>query len=513
MNGAESLVRTLVASGIDTCFTNPGTSEMHFVAALDQVPGMRSVLGLFEGVVTGAADGYARMADKPAATLLHCGPGLANGIANLHNASKAGTAVVNIVGDHATWHVAHDAPLTADVEGLATPVSDWVKTSTSSADVAADGAAAVAASRRHPGRIASLILPGDTAWEAATAPATPVAPEAPPALCAESLSQAAQWLRNGKRTALLLGGSTLREAPLRVAAGIAAATGATLLAPNSNARLTRGAGVAPIDCVPFAVDQALAFLAEYEQVVSLCAKPPVAFFAYPNKPSSLLPEHCEVLAAATREQDGPEALRQLAALLEAPEPAEIPVRELPPLPTDQPLGPESINALVAHRLPEDAIVIDEAITAARSLQKLTAGAPRHDLLQIVGGSIGIGPPLALGAAVACPDRKVLALQADGSAMYTLQALWTQAREQLDVTTVIYANRAYAILQGELRNVGAKTGKVAEDMMRLDMPELNFVDMAAGMGVPGERVDTVEAFDRALQKGLAIDGPYLIEARY
>ncbi|MGB0866939.1 MAG: acetolactate synthase large subunit [Granulosicoccaceae bacterium] len=513
MNGAESLVRTLIASGVDTCFTNPGTSEMHFVAALDQVPGMRSVLGLFEGVVTGAADGYARMADKPAATLLHCGPGLANGIANLHNANKAGTPVVNIVGDHATWHVAYDAPLTADVEGLAAPVSAWMKTSKSSQNVAADGAEAVAASQRHPGCIASLILPGDTAWEPASAEAAPAALPEFPALDHRQIQQAAERLQSGKRTALMLGGKILREQPLRLAAGIAEATGVTLLAPNSNARMTRGAGIVPIECVPYAVEQALAFLADFEQIVTIGAKPPVAFFAYPDKPSSLLPEGCEVFEAASREHDGVAALQQLADLLGASEVSEVPILDLPPMPVDDPLNPESINAVVAHRMPDQAIVIDEAITAGRSLHKLTAGAAPHDLLHIVGGSIGIGPPLAVGAAVACPDRKVLALQADGSAMYTIQALWTQARENLDVTTIIYANRAYAILQHELNNVGAKTGKIAQDMMRLDMPTLDFVSMARGMGVEAEKVSTPQELDSALQRGLAKKGPYLIEAQY
>lgn len=513
MNGAESLVRTLIASGVDTCFTNPGTSEMHFVAALDQVPGMRSVLGLFEGVVTGAADGYARMANKPAATLLHCGPGLGNGLANLHNARKAGSPIVNIVGDHATWHVAYDAPLTADVEGIARPVSGWLRTSKSSLEVAADGAAAVAASQQYPGAIASLILPGDTAWEPSNGSASPEPISAPANADSRSLATAAELLQNGKRTALLIGGHTLREQPLLVAAQIAQATGATLLAPNSNARMTRGAGIVPLESIPYPVDQALAFLADYEQIITVCAKPPVAFFAYPNKPSSLLPKGCTVHVAAGLDHDGVAALQHLATLIEAPSTLQVPVRDLPPLPTSGPLSPETINAVVAHRIPAQTIIVDEAITGGRSLQKLTAGAAEHDLLNIVGGSIGYGLPVAVGAAVACPERKVLSLQADGSAMYTIQALWTQSREQLDITTVIYANRAYAILQHELKNVGAKTGKIAQDMMRLDNPELDFVSLASGMGVPGEKVETVEDFDAALQRALSNPGPYLIEASY
>ena len=167
MNGAESLVRTLVAGGVDVCFSNPGTSEMHFVAALDRVEGMRCVLGLFEGVVTGAADGYFRMKGTPASTLLHLGPGLANGLANLHNAKKANSGIVNIVGQHATHHIGYNAPLTSDIEGLARPMSAWVRTSPDAKSVSADGAAAIAAARSAPPQIATLILPADTAWNEA----------------------------------------------------------------------------------------------------------------------------------------------------------------------------------------------------------------------------------------------------------------------------------------------------------------------------------------------------------
>src|ERR1700689_4904765 len=231
MNGAESLVRTLVAGGVDVCFANPGTSEMHFVAALDRVEGMRCVLGLFEGVVTGAADGYARMTGLPASTLLHLAPGLGNGLANLHNASRARSPIVNVIGDHATYHKQYDAPLNADIEGIARAYSKFLRTSKSALEVAADGAAAVAAARTAPGQIATLILPADTAWNEGSgiAPAESVPPPSPVASAA--VDGAAALLRTGKPTAIVIDGAALRRAGLVIAGRIAAATGATLLTP------------------------------------------------------------------------------------------------------------------------------------------------------------------------------------------------------------------------------------------------------------------------------------------
>ncbi len=512
MNGAESLVQTLIDSGIDVCFSNPGTSEMHFVAALDKIAGMRCVLGLFEGVVTGAADGYYRMSDKPAVTLLHLGPGLGNGLANLHNAKKAASAVVNIIGEHATYHVEHDAPLTADIEGIAKPVSHWVKTSRSAKDVAADGAAAVAASITYPGQVASLILPANTAWEAAGQPAPPLTPPAPKEVPTDRISAIAAVLRSGESTAFIMTGHTLRAEPLAIASRIAQATNATLLAQTSNARLERGAGRVPINSVPYPVDAAVKVLADYKHLICIGAKPPVAFFAYPDKPSCLWAEDCTPHILAHPDEDGMLALQALAdelnvsdrkPVIQSPSP--------PPLPAHGPLDVSSIAAIVGHLIPENAIVVDEGITASRNMPQATAGAAPHDWLQICGGSIGIGFPLATGAAVACPNRKVVALQADGSGMYTLQALWTQARENLDITTILLSNRAYAILKHELKNVGADAGTIATDMMELNRPDLDWVSMARGMGVEAGLATDTNSLIRELKAGLASEGPYLIEA--
>jgi acetolactate synthase-1/2/3 large subunit len=513
MNGAESLVRTLVNAGVEICFTNPGTSEMHFVAALDRVPGMRCVLGLFEGVVTGAADGYARMKDKPASTLLHLGPGLGNGLANLHNARKAQSPIVNIVGDHATYHLEHDAPLTADVEGIAWPVSAWVRTSRDARSVAGDGAEAVAAAWTRPGQVATLILPANTAWEESDGPATMAPLAGPPRVAEERVKSVAAVLRSGEPTVILMTGHVLRAHGLEVAGAIAAASGARLMGQMSNARLARGAGRVSIERVPYPVDQALAMLAGVKNMVLVGAKAPVAFFAYPDKPSLLWPEDCAVHTLAEAHQDTVHALEWLADELDAPlDGAVLQSLERSPLPADGPLDIDAIAQAVGALLPENAIVADEAIGSGRGMHPFTMGSPPHDWLQICGGAIGLGLPMATGAALACPDRKVVGLQADGSAMYTLQALWTQAREGLDVTTVLFANRAYASLKHELFNVGAHNpGRTALDMLEIGRPDLDWVALARGMGVEAARATTNAEFVRALRAGLASEGPYLIEA--
>jgi acetolactate synthase I/II/III large subunit len=511
MNGAASLVETLADAGVDVCFANPGTSEIHFVAALDQVGDMRCVLGLFEGVVTGAADGYARMADRPASTLLHLGPGLANGLANVHNARRANTPMVNIVGDHATYHKQHDAPLTSDVEGLAWLFSDWVRTSADSRSVAGDGADAVAAAMAPPGRVATVILPADASWNEADGPA-PLPPVGDRlSVAPETISHVARVLRSGEPAVLFMGGHALREPGLMVAGRIAAKTGARLLGQTLNARVERGAGRVPVDFLPYPVDAALATLADARHLVLVGSEAPVAFFAYPGKPSALCPPQCKTHTLATSGEDIVGALEALAEEVGAPQKAPVQAREKYPRPSGEAVTPEAAAAAVGTLLPEGAIVVDEALSAARVFMSQTRGAAPHDYLQVTGGAIGIGLPLATGAAVACPDRKVISLQADGSAMYTVQALWTQAREGLDVTTVVLNNRSYEILKQELADVGpGDAGRRALDMMELDRPALDWVALARGMGVEAERAKTMEEFDRQFAASLRSEGPYLID---
>lgn len=512
MNGAESLVRTLIESGVDTCFSNPGTSEMHFVAALDHVPGMRSVLALFEGVATGAADGYFRMARKPACTLLHLGPGLANGLANLHNAKKAGSGVVNIIGEHAESHIVLDAPLTSDIEGIARPMSHWVHTSANAADVAADGARAVQAALTPPGQIASLILPSDTAWTEGSGVAAPLTVPGY-AEFNDAAMDAAVLALDGPGSLLLLGAGALSAANLETAGQIAAKTGCAILSEWSNARLERGAGRVFIGKVPYPIDQALEVLARFNRIVLVGARAPIGFFAYPGKPAVLTRADADIIALAGADTNLTEALAGLAGAVKAN--TVSPLGIAVPQDTARPSGvitADSIAAVLARVIPENAIVVDESVTTGRAFLPATAGSEPHTWLNNCGGSIGYGMPVAIGAAIACPDRKVLAMIGDGSAMYTPQAIWTMAREGLDVTMVILSNRSYAILRGELTNVGVQNpGPRAIDMLSLNRPDLGWVDMARGMGVDGCKVEDVAALEQAIRAGLDADGPYLIEA--
>ncbi len=511
MNGAESLVRSLLASGIDTCIANPGTSEMHFVAALDKVAGMRCVLGLAETVVTGCADGYARMTGKPAATLLHCGPGFANGIANVHNARRAFAPMLNIVGDHATYHRQYDTPLTSDAEGLARAVSDWVRTTTSSARVGADGAAAAQAALSPPGQIATLILPADTAWNdgGEVAAALPVPPRTP--VAPETLRTIAQALRSGERALLVLSGEALLEAGIVAAHRIAHVTGASLRAPTQLPRIVRGRGRPPVDRIPYAVDAAVKVLAEVRHVILVGAKVPASFFAYPGKPSLLAPPEAITHVLARPEQDAVGALEWLAHELGAPRQVPVPEAAAPAVARGA-FEPVAFARTLGALLPENCIVAEDAVTSGRQLFAPTFGAAPHDWLQITGGAIGHGFPCATGAALACPDRKVVCLQADGAGMYTLQSLWTQARERLDVINVVFANRLYKILHGELLNVGAQPGPASNELFDLARPEIDWVALAGSLGVEAKRVENLEGFADVFGAACGRRGPFLIEFR-
>ncbi|MGH9110740.1 MAG: acetolactate synthase large subunit [Acidimicrobiales bacterium] len=512
MNGAQALIRTLVASGVDTCFSNPGTSEMHFVAALDSVPQMRGVLGLFEGVATGAADGYARMAGRPAATLLHLGPGLGNGLANLHNARKGHVPVVNIVGDHATYHKQYDAQLESDIETVARNVSPWVRRSSATADVGRDAAEAVAAAVGPPGQVATLILPADVSWSADGVVAQPAAAPGPPAPDAHVVDAVAKALRSGEPVGLLLGGTALRERGLVAASRVANATGARLLAETFPMRLERGAGLPPIERIAYLAEFAALQLEGLRHLVVVDAKAPVSFFAYPGKASYLVPEGCEVHVLAAPDADAPGALEALAHVIGADaggatrQPA-----ARPDLPTGD-LTAQAVAQAVGALLPEGSIVSDEGNTSSLFAPGLTAGAPRHDWLTLTGGAIGQGMPVATGAAVACPDRRVVDLQADGSALYTIQSLWTQAREGLDVVTIVFNNRSYAVLNMELDRVGAEApGPKAKDLLDLSRPDIDFVALSRGLGVPATRATTADELSDQLARALAEPGPALIEA--
>ncbi|MGH9210263.1 MAG: acetolactate synthase large subunit [Acidimicrobiales bacterium] len=513
MNGAQALIRTLVACGVDTCFANPGTSEMHFVAALDAVPEMRGVLGLFEGVATGAADGYARMAERPAVTLLHLGPGLGNGVANLHNARKARVPMVNVVGDHATYHKQYDAQLESDIETVARNVSpSWVRTSTSTAAVGQDAADAVAAATAPPGQVATLILPADVSWSEGGEVAAPVERTVRAEVPTETIDTVAKVVRSGEPVGLLVGGSALRERGLMAASRIAEAAQAKLLCETFPTRLERGAGLPAVERLAYLGEFALGQMAGLRHLVLVDAKAPVSFFAYPDKPSYLVPEGCEVHVLAGGGDDVAGALEALAEAVGAPsDAAAVQSAGRPATPTGE-LTADAVAQAVAALLPEGAIVSDEANTSGLMAPQHTTGAPPHDWLCLTGGAIGQGLPLSTGAAVACPDRKVINLQADGSALYTLQALWTQARESLDVVTILYNNRSYAILNMELNRVGAEPpGPKARSLLDLSQPDIDFVALARGLGVPAHRATTADELSDQLARALIEPGPALIEA--
>jgi acetolactate synthase I/II/III large subunit len=506
------LIRTLVNASVTTCFTNPGTSEMHFVAALDSVAEMRAVLAMFEGVATGAADGYARMAGAPGATLLHLGPGLGNGLANLHNARKGKVPVVNIVGDHATSHTKYDAQLQSDIETVARNVSAWVRTSLRVEGLARDAAEAIAAAVGPPGQVATLILPADVSWsEGASAAAAPSF-FVPPAATPEVVDAVAGALRSGRRAAILLGGRALRENALIAADRISAATGATLLTEVFPTRLERGAGLPAAERLAYIPELASVQLDGLKHLILVDATAPVTFFAYPGKKSSLVPDGCEVHVLASPSED---VQGSLEAAVEAVGAAATESRPTAPSRPQRPTGEltaEKVCQAVGAVLPEGAIISEEAVTSGATLAAYTAGSPRHDLLTLTGGAIGQGLPVAVGAAVACPDRPVLALQADGSALYTIQSLWTMAREELGVTVVLFNNRSYAILNMELARVGAKTaGPKAKAQLDLSGPDVDFVSIARGFGVPAQRPENAEGFVDALEHAIAAPGPHLIEA--
>ncbi len=511
MNGAESLVRTLLAGGIDTCFTNPGTSEIHIVAALDRIHEMRCVLGLFEGVVTGAADGYARMTGKPACTLLHLGPGFANGMANLHNASRAEVPIVNIIGQHATDHIQYDTPLVSDVEGIARPYSKWLRTAAATADLGDDAVRAILAARTHPGQIATLIVPADVAWgDGGTVSRLGELRRAP--LPAESdVKHAEELLRSGRRTAILLAGEGLYGEGLTLAGRIASATGARLFAPYPLTRLQRGAGLPPVERVAYVLEQGVEQFKEFQQLILVGAAAPRAYFAYPGKESAFTSPGCEIHRLAAANENVVGALGAVAEALSASrEKTSTQIAERPTIPRGN-INLSGVASVVGALLPENAIVVDESMTSGRGMMGATKGAPPHDWLGNTGGSIGIAMPLAVGAAVACPDRKVLCLTADGSGMYTLQALWTMAREGLNVTTVVFANRSYAVLKREFSYLGVgEPGPRAKEMFEIGDPDLDWVRLGKGMGVPSVRISSLEEFSRELQRGFESEGPTLIE---
>ncbi|CAG0901981.1 unnamed protein product [Cyprideis torosa] len=474
---------------------------------------MRAVLTLFEGVATGAADGYARIAEKPAATLLHLGCGLGNGLANLHNARKARVPMVNIVGDHATYHVQYDAQLQSDIETVARNVSTWVRTSQSTSEIGADTAEAIKVAQGHPQQISTLILPADVSWSEGGTAINDFTQADSEAAAADLVNEIAEVLKkSGKKTILFLGRRVLMEEGLMAASKIAEKTGAKLLCEVFPTRLQRGAGLPYVERLAYLAEMASVQLKGYDHIVLIDAKAPVSFFGYPGKKSYLVPEKCKVHNLVEPNQD---ALKSIKALVEAVGASETPpkIQEAtrPKLPSGK-LNAEKVMQAIGALLPENAIISDEAQTSGVKLASATQGAPKHDVLALTGGAIGQGIPAAVGAAIAGKDRPVLALAGDGSSMYTIQALWSIVAENLDVTTVIFNNGSYAILNIELERVGAeKVGPKAKAQLNISSPAIDFVSIAEGMGMPAVRAKTAKEFNKALKNAFNEPGPHLIEA--
>jgi acetolactate synthase-1/2/3 large subunit len=511
MNGADALIETLLANEVDACFANPGTSEMQFVAALDGQPKMRPVLCLFEGVATGAADGFGRMADRPACTLLHLGPGYGNGLANLHNARRAFTPLVNVIGDHATYHRQYDAPLNSDIPTLVGPNSLWVKSADAADDVSAVAAEAVAASFGPPGGPVSLILPADSAWTETTVGAVKARkPERLPPT-GEAIETAARAVRAAKKTVLLIGGQACRAEAMVQAARLSA-YGVRVLADTFVARQVRGAGHFQPGRMQYFGEAALADLAGTDLILLAGTSQPVAFFAYPDRPSLLVPDGCSLMTLARRGEDAAAGLRALADALGAPASGPAQPLKRPEAAPTGPMTPQAAGVSIARHLPEGAIICDDSVTSGGGAASQAGTAAPHEVLALTGGAIGQAIPLSIGAAVACPDRKVLSLNGDGAAMYTVQGLWTIARENLDVTVVVFANHAYRILGIELTRTGAgEAGPSAAKLLDLGDPRIDWVSMAKAMGLPAVRCETAESFETAFAAAMRQTGPMFIEA--
>jgi acetolactate synthase-1/2/3 large subunit len=516
-NGARALLDAAYASGIRVCFANPGTTELTLVRALEDVPGIRPVLCLFEGVCTGAADGYARVSGTPALTLLHLGPGLANGLANLHNARRAHSPIINIVGDHATWHLPFDAPLTTDIAGLARPMSGVLQLH-SPDSIRTSVQASIERALAPPGSIVTLIAPDDVMGARANEPfvAAPVTKRAAREVPSKRITEAATRIAGSSNLILLLGGDALGERAQRAAARIAAKTGARLLMESYPAIVPLGGDLPRLERLAYFPQDVIAQIAG-GTVLLAGARAPVSYFGYPDQPSELVSGDRLIELAAAGENSAL-ALEQLAELVRDSKHSGTAQHTAPPPPSpagasNSPLTPVDVAEALVAEIPEGAIISLEGSTCGGPYLQRAHRARRHRVMTNTGGAIGQGIPCAVGAALAQPDARVICLQSDGSAQYTLQALWTMAREQLDVTIVISANHRYAILQTELSRAGAQLdGPVIERMTRLDSPRLDWVALAQGYGVPAVRATTAAEFRAALSNGLQTAGPFLIEAQ-
>ena len=509
VNGAELLLITALNAGVEVCFANPGTTELTLVKALDRNPAMRAILCLFEGVCSGAADGYARMGGKPALTLSHLGPGFANSLANLHNAKRANTPVINIIGDHPDWHLPHDAPLTSDIEALANSVSALTTRVDTVANIPKMFLEAYHAAVKPPGQVATLIFPADLqAQEQPWVKRLPIVEPERSVVNDERIEVAGGVLKSKSDVVLLLGDQALSQRGQCAAARICAGTGARAIVETFIKRMERGGIVPDFPRLPYFPDQALNALAG-ANLLLVGAKNPVSFFGYPDYPSQLVSAD-KVLTVANANENCEAALDALADLVGAPafSQAVVPENKITGL---GPLNTTMVGEILAASLPENAGVVVEGASCGYPFYAASGSAPSHTIMTTTGGAIGQGPPCATGAAICAPDRVIVNLQSDGSALYTAQALWTQAREGLTVKTLVTSNRRYGILQEELQRSGvSEMGTSMKALTSLDNPAIDWVGLATGYGVHARRVETGEDLLAALEDSFEEPGPELIE---
>lgn len=509
MTGAEAIIGTLADCGVKACFANPGTSEMHLVTALDREPRIRSVLCLFEGVATGAADGYARMAGAPALTLLHLGPGYLNGGANIHNARRAHVPMVNLIGDHAVTHRQYDAPLASDIAALAAPNSRWLKSVDRVDEAGALAAEAYAASfGPAPGPV-SLIMPADIAWTDGATRGTPIPHTSLNIASDDLIEQAGRAITKAKHPAILINGTALHPGGAEILRRMKA-QGVRVITDTFMTRHERGGGLYEAERLPYFAEMAVETLKDVDLLLLAGTKPPVAFFAYPNTPGSFTPKGARTLNLGGPDTDSRDALARLADWLDAPVPPAATGWKRPEPGTGDKFNPHTIGMSLAAYLPEGALISDDGVTSGLPIYLALAHGARHEWLGHTGGAIGQGMPVAVGAAVARPDVKTVALAGDGAGMYTIQSLWTMAREKLDVLTIVFVNHAYRILKIELARTGAgNPGPAADGMLSLGNPEIDWVKLSESLGVGAEAVSTCAEFNDALQRAVAVKGPRLI----
>ncbi len=510
MMGAQWMLKSAAAAGIEVCFANPGTTELPFVAAMDRATEIRPLLGLFEGVCSGAADGYYRIRRKPAMTLTHLGPGFANAIANFHNARRARSAIFNVIGEHMSWHVAADPPLASDIESLARPVSAGVWRADTPATLHNATVGALQGLQQR-GGIQTLILPMDLQEDPVQhSIAAPVAAQAAADYDAAAVATVAADITAGRKVLLYLGADALGEAALRRLARLAALPNVELVGETFPAASEHGRGLPAIKRLVALAEKAHPYLLGFERVAVLAAEPPVAFFGARGLPSHL----GDPARMATVCGPGGRVAEALEELLARVRPAAAPastVQRVSDTDLGESLTPESASRVVAAHLPANAIVSAEGATLGFPFNALASQAERHTTIVLTGGAIGQGLPSAFGASVAAPDRKVVALQSDGSALFTIQALWSMAREGSDVVVILASNQRYNILINEMsRNGYALTSPPVRDLLNLARPAVDWQALSTSFGVPSNRVESVSALRRAFQAALAERGPRLIE---